>query len=287
MYMILTPLSALFMLWKKLIKKMFKLRAAAAVTEDELKTYVETAVAEGGITEHESDLIRSAIEFDDLDVYDIMTPRVNVVAVEENEDLDEIDKKFFDNGYSRLPVYNKNMDTIAGIIHEKDFYHMVKNGDKPLKEIIQSAVCVSRTMKISAAFRLMQKSKVHMAIVVDEFGGTSGVITMEDIIEELVGEIWDEHDEVEETIVELADGSYSVSGAESPDTLFEKLGVEDSEDYDAATVGGWVTEHMERIPTEGETLQFKNLSITVTKATERTVSEINVKKTESEQKESD
>ncbi len=276
-YFILTPVNELFMLWKKLIKKVFRLSSSSSVTEDELKTYVEVAESGGEISEHESELIRSAIEFDDLDIYDIMTPRVNVVAVEENDSIEEIAKKFFESGYSRLPVYSKTVDSIIGIIHEKDFYFM-KNGDgKKLSDIIQSSVCVSKTMKISAVLRIMQKAKIHMAVVVDEFGGTSGIVTMEDIIEELIGEVWDEHDEVEVLLKRVDDDSYLVSGAENLEAMFEALGVKVKEEFDSITVGGWVIEQMGKIPVAGEKLEFQNLIITITKATVKKVVEVRVK----------
>lgn len=276
-YIILTPVNELFMLWKKLLRKVFRLSSSSSVTEDELKTYVEVAESGGEISEHESELIRSAIEFDDLDIYDIMTPRVNVVAVEENDSTDEIAQKFFESGYSRLPVYSKTIDSIIGIIHEKDFYYYKNNEGKKLADIIQSSVCVSKTMKISAVLRIMQKAKIHMAVVVDEFGGTSGIVTMEDIIEELIGEVWDEHDEVEVLLKRVDDDSYLVSGAENLEAMFEALGVKVKEEFDSITVGGWVIEQMGKIPVAGEKLEFQNLIITITKATVKKVAEVRVK----------
>ncbi len=275
---LLTPVNILFMLWKKLLKKVFKLQRDTSVTEDELKTYVDEAKVGGEIDEHESDLIRSAIEFDDLDIYDIMTPRVNVVAIEENESPDEIAEKFFEHGYSRLPVYSKTIDSIIGILHEKDFYYLTKKEGVFVKDIIQSTICVSKTMKISAALRLLQKAKVHMAIVVDEFGGTSGIVTIEDIIEELVGEIWDEHDEIEILLKKTDDNTFIVAGEENLEAMFEAVGLEDvNEDFESITVGGWVTEQMGKIPVAGEKMEFENLSITVTKATVKRVVEVRVK----------
>lgn len=277
-YVILTPINELFMLWKKLLKKIFRLSSDNSVTEDELKTYVEVAESGGEISEHESELIRSAIEFDDLDIYDIMTPRVNVVAVEENDSLDEIAKKFVETGYSRLPVYSKTIDSVVGIIHEKDFYVLQnKKGDKKLSDIMQSSVCVSKTMKISAVLRIMQKAKMHMAIVVDEFGGTSGIVTMEDIIEELIGEVYDEHDEIEVLLKRVDDDSFLVSGAENLEAMFEVLGVNVKEEFESITVGGWVIEEMGKIPVAGEKTTFQNLEITVTKATVKKVVEVRIK----------
>lgn len=278
--LILTPVNELFLLWKKLLKKIFKLSRNTFITEDELKTYVEEAEDGGEIDEHESDLIRSAIEFDDLDVYDVMTPRVNLIAIEENESLEEIAEKFFEHGYSRLPVYSKSIDSIIGILHEKDFYYLTKKEGVSVKDIIQSTICVSKTMKISTALRMLQKAKVHMAVVVDEYGGTSGIITIEDIIEELVGEIWDEHDEVEILLKKLDDNTFIVAGEESLDTMFDALGLDVKEEFESATVGGWVTEQMGKIPVAGEKMEYENLIITVTKATVKRVVEVRVKANE-------
>lgn len=275
-YYIFTPLTCLFALWKKLLKKVFKLSRVESVTEDELKSYVETAASGGEINEHEKELIRSAIEFDDLDVYDVMTPRVNVIAVEENETREEIAAKFREYEYSRMPVYVGTVDSIIGILHEKDLFLRSKPGEFNLKEYITSSVCVSRNMKISDALRLLQKSKVHMAVVVDEYGGTSGIITMEDIIEELVGEIWDEHDEVEVLLKRIDDNHYIVSGTENLDSMFEALGVNTKEEFESTTVGGFVTEHLGKIPETGESFTFENLEVLVTKATVKKVVEVKV-----------
>ncbi|MDR2202655.1 MAG: hemolysin family protein [Clostridiales bacterium] len=275
--MLLTPVNALFMLWKKLLKSVFRLSRDSAVTEDELKTYVETAENDGEITGYESQLIRSAIEFDDLDIYDIMTPRVSVVAVEENADMDEVAAAFREHGYSRLPVYSGTIDSVIGAVHQKDFYELENKSAAKLKDILKPIVCVSRTMRISASLRLMQKEKVHMAVVVDEFGGTSGIVTMEDIIEELVGEIWDEHDE-EEILIKKIDGdTYAVSGLENLETMFETLGQDVREEFASTTVGGFVIEKMERIPISGESFDYQNLTVTVTKATHKKVVEVKVK----------
>ena len=185
---VLTPINVIFSGWKWLLRKIFKFQKSSTVTEGELLTIVETAENEGELKEHESQLIRSAIEFEDLDVKDVMIPRVNVVAVEETASMESIYEKLTENGFSRMPVYSGSIDQIVGIIHEKDFYALMHDGGKSIKGIIQSSVCVSPSMKISTVLRMLQKEKVHMAIVVDEFGGTEGIVTLEDIIEELVGE---------------------------------------------------------------------------------------------------
>lgn len=277
---LLFPIDIILVPWKKLIGRI-KNKKASGITEDELITYVETAQNEGGIDEHESRLIRSAIEFEDLDVDDIMVPRVNVVAVEESERLDAVTELFSENGFSRMPVYCKTIDSIIGIVHEKDFYKLLrlpaKSRPETVKSIVQPVVCVAPGMKISTVLRMLQKAKIHMAVVVDEFGGTEGIITLEDILEELVGEIYDEHDEVEVLSRKVADDTYLVLGTHNLEDLFEGFGMHVKEEFDSTTVGGWVTEQLGKIPAAGDKLTFENLEIAVTKANTKRVLEVRVK----------
>ncbi len=262
---------------QRLAEKIFKIGKSGGVTEDELITMVEAAHTEGGIDEHESQLIRSAIEFEDMEASDIMVPRVNVVAVDESTSVEEIAGVFAEHGYSRLPVYRDTIDTVIGILHEKDLFSLVRQGKTDIHPVLQNAVCVSENMKISAVLRLIQKARVHMAMVVDEFGGTSGIVTLEDILEELVGEIWDEHDEVEVLYKKVGENTFLVSGSENLEDMFEELGVHPEEEFDVISVGGWVTERLERIPKAGEQFSYENLDITVTKANVRRVLEVRVK----------
>ncbi len=273
---ILFPLTWIFSQWKKLLLKIFKFKKEPGITEDELLTYVETAHSEGGIDEHESELIRSAIEFEDLDVGDIMVHRVGVVAVPETASMDEVAKAFRDNGYSRIPVYSGTIDTVIGVIHEKDFLMAYLDGADGFKSCIQTTVCLSANMKISAALRMMQKGKIHMAIVVDEYGGTSGIITMEDILEELVGEIYDEHDEIEEFIQKTSDNEYVINGNAPLLDAFEYMKVDVKEEFESSSVGGWVTEQMEKIPVAGEKFDYCGMRITVTRSTPKRVAEVRV-----------
>ncbi len=277
------PLTWIFSQWRKLLLKVFKFKKAPGITEDELLTYVETAHSEGGIDEHESELIRSAIEFEDLDIGDIMTHRVNVVAVSDDESMENVAKKFRENGYSRMPVYSGTIDTVTGIVHEKDFLIASLDGADNFRSCIQNTVCLSENMKISAALRMMQKSKIHLAVVVDEYGGTSGIVTMEDILEELVGEIYDEHDEVEEFIKKTGDGIYVVNGNAPLLDVFDYIGVDIREDFESASVGGWVTEQMEKMPVAGENFDYSNLHITVTRSTQKRVAEVKITVAEPEE----
>ncbi len=271
------PLSWLVAQWKKLLKKMFRFKNDAVITEDELLTYVETAANEGGIEKHESALIRSAIEFEDVAVEDIMVPRVQVIAVGENEPPESIQQKFMEHEFSRMPVYAGTIDSITGVLHEKDFQKFCLAGQKAVKDILQHNICVARTMKISVVLRMLQKAKVHMAVVVDEFGGTAGVVTLEDILEELVGEIWDEHDEEEILMRRTGEDTFIVSGSESLNEMFDTLGIKTNEEFASATVGGFVTEITGKIPLAGETATFDRLEITVTKANVKRVLEVKIK----------
>lgn len=274
---ILYPINMVFAGWKWLLKKIFKLERNSGITEDELITMVEEAENEGGLDEHESKLIRSAIEFEDLDVGDIMVPRIKVISVEDTDTMEEIYRTFRENAFSRVPVYHDSIDTIVGIIHEKDFFNLYHDNRTDIRSIIQDSVCLSLNMKISAALRQMQRDKVHMAVVVDEFGGTAGIITMEDILEELVGEIWDEHDEVEELAVALGEDEYLIHGECPLFDAFEAMEIDPKEEFESTTIGGWVTEILKRIPDEGENFQYENLTITVTKASNKSVGEVKIK----------
>lgn len=282
---VLTPINLIFSGWKWLLRKIFKIEKSSTITEGELLTIVETAENEGELQEHESQLIRSAIEFEDLDVKDIMIPRVNVIAVEENSDMESVYDKFVQHGFSRMPVYAGNIDAVVGVIHEKDFYALLHDGGTNIKGIIQSSVCVSSSMKISTVLRMLQKAKVHMAIVVDEFGGTEGIVTLEDILEELVGEIYDEHDEIEILFKKVDDKTFIVSGDENVEDMYEKLDLPAPDDIESTTVSGYITELMDKIPQAGEKLALKDIEIEVTKASAKHVQEVKVTLLENEEEE--
>ena len=194
---ILTPLNFLFMQWKKLLSRLFPSEADSGITEDELLTIVDEATNDGTFDEQESDLIRSAIEFNDLDVIDVFTPRVSVCGIESTATNDEITAIFRETGFSRLPVYEDSIDHIVGILHEKDFYNHVIANNQPISAVLQAPLFIAPSLQISDLLRLFQKSQTHLAIITDEYGGTPGIVTMASILEELVGGIWDEHDKVE------------------------------------------------------------------------------------------
>lgn len=286
---IFIPLNALFSLWKNFIKKIFKFTEEDSLTQDELITMVEEAENDGDLEAHESDLICAAIEFNDLDVKDILTPRVDLVAIDIRSPLEDIEKVFRFNSFSRLPVYENSIDNIVGFIHEKDFYNLYYNEIGPLKTIIKTIIFTNLHVKISVLLRQLQSSKTHMAIVLDEYGGTSGIITLEDILEELVGDIWDEHDIVVEYYKQLDESTFLIDCDADLEDMFERFNVKVTEEFEMITVSGWVIHQFEHIPSVGEQFNYLNINIEVTKADARKVNEIKVtllKKEEEEEKKS-
>ncbi|MFV0479798.1 MAG: HlyC/CorC family transporter [Anaerorhabdus sp.] len=270
------PLIFIFGIWKKMIRKLFKFKAEDSMTQEELITMVEEAENEGDLEAHESDLILAAIEFNDLDVKDILTPRVDLVTINIENSLEDVEKSFRLNAYSRIPVYENSIDNIVGFIHEKDFYSLYYQDKGPLKSIIKPLFYTSPHVKISSLLRQLQSSKTHMAVVLDEYGGTAGIITLEDILEELVGDIWDEHDTVIEHYTKLEESIYLVDCDADLEDTFEYFDIKPSEEYEMITVSGWVIHEFEHIPLEGESFDYQNMTIEVTKADSRKVNEIKV-----------
>lgn len=256
------PLNLVFRGWKLLLNKIFGLGKADTVTEEELKTYVKEAHTGGEINDNESELIRSSIEFDDLKAADILTPRVDVEAVDKYAKLCDIEKVFKASNYTRLPVYIDDIDNIVGVILRSDFADIRARGLKSLRSILKSVPMVSPDTKISKLLKIFQKNKTHLAVVIDEFGGTVGIVTLEDVLEELVGEIWDEHDEIEIDIEAQEDGTFIVDGMTSLDDLFEYFKLKDDK-TDVTTVNGWVMEKTDKIPQLGDEFDFEGLHIEV------------------------
>lgn len=271
---ILKPVNFLFTQWKKLLLRIFKGGDDQGITEEELMTIVGEAENDGGIDAHEGRLIRSAIEFHDLNAEDILTPRVDIVAIEDTDSLEEIAKTFKENNFSRLPVYHENLDDIRGALHEKDFYSCCWEDGHLVSEQMQAVIWVPENMPISRLLNQMQHAATHMAVVVDEFGGTAGIVTLEDILEELVGEIWDEHDEVSEDFRRNDDGSMTISGSANLEEMFELFSIDEERDY--VSVSGWVMEELGRIPVEEDSFDYGRLHVTVTKTDGRRVMEIRV-----------
>ena len=271
---ILTPVNILFSLLKKLLSKLVHKSDDSGITEEELVTMVDQAESEGGLDQHESKLIRSAIEFNDMEVDEILTPRVDIVAVEDTDSMEDIAQAFAESGYSRLPVYHEDIDDIIGVIHEKDFHAARYRGIDDMKAFTGPMLYTTGNTKISELLRILQREKAHMVVVVDEYGGTEGLVTLEDIVEELVGEIWDEHDEVIEEFKKQEDGSYLISCSADLTDLFDLFSIKG--ECDSNTISGWVMEQIGRIPEEGDRFTSDGLDVTVTKVDHRRVLEIRV-----------
>ena len=272
--LLLSPLTWLFTQWKKLLGHFIHSGEADTITEGELMTMVSEAESDGELTDRESQLIRSAIEFDDVEVEEILTPRVDVVAVEDTTSLEELAQTFAESGYSRLPVYHDNIDNIIGVVHEKDFYLAKLKKAATVEDLVVPTLYTTGTTQISQLLRTLREQHHHMAVVVDEYGGTEGIITLEDILEELVGEIWDEHDEVTEDFRQQSDGSWLVAGSASVDDLFETLDLPEDEDIDSNTVNGLVQEKTRHLPKVGDHFTLDHFEGVVTRTARRRVTEV-------------
>lgn len=273
---ILTPFNYLFGLWKKVLSKIIKSENSNSITEEELLTIVAEAEQEGGIDEQESILIRSAIVFSEQEAKDILTPRIDVVGVSTEDTKEEIAQIFVENGYSRLPVYEDNIDNIVGILYQKDFYNYIYHTDNEVSSIIKPAVFIPESKNIGELLKELQQKKSHIAVVLDEYGGTTGIVTMEDILEELVGEIWDEHDEVTREIERVSENEYAVLGSTSVEDLFEMLDKDLDEDIEVLTVSGWVMNVLGKIPEKGDEFRYENLKVKVLEMDAKRVEKIQI-----------
>ena len=271
---LMTPLTWLFTQWKKLLGHFVHSGEADTITEGELMTMVSEAENDGELTDRESELIRSAIEFDDVEVEEILTPRVDVVAVEDDIPLEELAQTFAESGYSRLPVYHGTIDNIIGVVHEKDFYIARLKKATKIDDLVVPTLYTTGSTQISQLLRTLREQHHHLAVVVDEYGGTEGIITLEDILEELVGEIWDEHAEVTEDFRKQSDGSWLVSGSASVDDLYEELDLPEEEDIDSNTVNGLVQEKTCHLPKVGDRFTLGEYDGVVTRTAKRRVTEV-------------
>ncbi len=271
---ILTPISFLFSLWKKLLSKIFRLKPDNKMSQEELLMLVEEVEEDGTIDEDEGDLLRNAITFTEQKAEDILTHRVDLEAFDKDTPMSEIAQKFIDSQYSRLLVYDESIDNIIGVLHQKDIFTVNGITEKALDELITPPLFVHKTERIDALLRELQTNKSHMAVVLDEYGGTLGIVTMEDILEELVGDIWDEHDEVVEDYKEISENTFRVDCGESLDDFrqFFDLDIES----DSITINGWIMEELDKIPACGDKFSYANLDITVTETDYHRVSTIEV-----------
>ena len=266
------PLNFIFGKWKSFLASRFYTDEKDTITEGELVTMVSEAEKDGEITDRESELIRSAISFDDVEVEDVLIPRVDVVAVADDADLEEVAEQFAESGYSRLPVYHETIDNIIGVVHEKDYFVASRRGDAELEKLITPALYTTSGSRISELMRTMRESKHHMAIVVDEYGGTAGIVTLEDILEELVGEIWDEHDDVVEEVRAQSNGSWLIAGDAGVDDVAEELHIRDKSK--AVSISGLVQEKLGGLPKVGDHFRWGRYEGIVTRTTHRRVQEV-------------
>jgi len=269
---ILRPITICFDGLKWLLKKIFGTNDVPEFSEDELLTIVEEAEAGGAIGEEQSELISNAIEFNDVEAIDVLTPRVDIIAFEKGTSVAEIKKIFKESGLSRLPVYEDDLDNIIGVLNQKDFNNNDVKTIKDVEKYIKPVVYVAESIKAAVLLKKMQKMKTHIAIVVDEYGGTTGLVTLEDIIEEIVGDIYDEHDAVvSKDVIPAGKDTYKVSGGANLEDFFEMF--DEEIEADATTINGWVMIELDRLPKEGDSFDYESrhklFHVTVTKADSR------------------
>lgn len=263
---LLKPLNFLFSKWKKFMSRRFKSKPKETITDDELLTIINEATNLGGIDIKEGDLIRNAIEFSDLRVSDILIPRTQIKAVHKDDSIEDITAMFLETEFSRLPVYDQSLDDIIGILYYKDFMSHVRIEKKPLMENIQPVLFVAPSKKIHDLLISLQKQKRHIVVVTDEYGGTMGIVTMEDILEELVGEIFDETDDTSEYVKKIDENTYLLDTFIELDDFFKLIHAKEDEDTDANTLSGWINERLNAIPKVGDKIELDNALILVIQA---------------------
>jgi len=266
---LMTPANWLFGLWKGLLRRMFNLQADER-SMNELFSFVEEAQQDGIIDAEDKQRIENAIEFDERKAVDIITHRTDIVAVEKDDAMEEVVRLLLETEYSRMPVYKETIDNIVGVVHMRDVFKAAQTGKKPtLSKLLTPVPFVAPSITINTLFKQLQKDKSHLAVVIDEHGGTAGIVTMEDVLEELVGDIWDESDEVVESFVQLEDGRHKVLCSAYIHDLFEYFDMPETDESDATTVSGWIMDMLEKIPEKGDTFQYNHLTVTVHKAENR------------------
>lgn len=263
------------------------------ITEDELSTIIDTVEEEGLIDEDQSELLQSTLDFQDTTVEEIMTARINMIDIDIEDDLENIIETIEESRYSRIPVYEGDIDNIIGVLYLNLYYRALAECDGDYTKIdIPSLLLrpkmIHKTMKLPAALAIMREEKIHLAIVIDEFGGTLGIVSMEDILEEIVGEIWDESDEIISLIEKTGDNTYDVSGEMNIDDFFYEIDFEDNDfECEYSTVGGWAVEALDADPHVGDSFTYKNLCVIVTEMDEFRVLKLTVLVTPNEDDEDD
>ena len=274
---VMAPLNFLFSLWKKLIAKIFKIKTDTKMSQEELLMFVEEVEQGGTIDSDEMNLLRNAIEFNDQNVVDILTHRVDLEGIPIDADKLQIAKVFDETRYTRLLVYEETIDNIIGILHLKDFYTGGGMTQQEIRDIMSPPLFIHKTEKLDDLLRLLQSHKSQMAIILDEYGGTLGIVTMEDVLEELVGEIWDEHDEVEEDFRQTGEHTYLVDCGVNMDDFCDFFDIE--VEAHSVSVGGWISETLDKVPVLGDQFDFADLQITVTKTDGHRIAEAQVIRT--------
>lgn len=259
---VLTPLTAIFSLWKKLVAKIFKTESDTKMSQEELLMLVDEVEQDGSIDQNEGELLRNAIEFTELEAEDILTHRVDLEAVPITATKEQIAEVFSESKFSRILVYEESIDNIVGVIHLKDFYTGNGITGKKIKEIISPTIFVLKNEKISPLLRQLQKNKSHIAVVLDEYGGTYGIVTMEDILEELVGDIYDEHDDVVEEFNQVSEDHFEADCSMDLDAFCDHFDIE--ADSEMVSLGGWIAEQLGKIPEVGDRFCYEDLELTVT-----------------------
>ena len=273
---IFRPLTAIFKGIQNGLGKLFKNEDDQGMTEEELISIIEEAAEDGDLDEEESTLIKSAIEFNELEIGDVFTPRIDITAVRSDITKEAMAEVFNESGYSRIPIYVEDLDNITGIVYYKDFFSTCFGTEVEISEIVKPVMYVTKTQKINDVLKDLQEKQLHMAVVTDEYGSTAGIVTLEDIVEEVVGEIWDEHDEIIEEIKNVGDGEYIVSGMANLEKLFEELEIEIDEEQDATTVNGWAMKILDRIPEEGDSFEEQGLTVRVLKMDGRRIENLHI-----------
>lgn len=274
MILILTPFIYMFIGIKKLALMAFRIKGDdTTVTEDELKYIVESIEEQGVLERQESEMVQSVLDFDETTVMEVLTPRVDIVAIDINDDPKSVLNLIRSQRFSRIPVYKETIDNIVGILHTWDYLDALAEGKTPsIKKLITPPLFVFRTQKLSSVLSELRKSRLHIAIVTDEYGGTEGIVTMEDLLEEIVGEIWDEDEEIESDRQEISDGVWRVSGDMELPELFKLFDVRlEDEDEDSVTVGGFISDSLGAVPENGNSFVHRGIKITVDSVTDRRV----------------
>ena len=270
---IFTPLNFLFRQWKKLLSLIFKAEEDAGITEEELISIIEEAEEDGNFEKSETDLIKSAIEFNELEVGDIFTPRIDITAVKREATKDDILAVFKSTGFSRIPVYEEDLDNVIGILYYKDFFTKEFSS---VEEIMKPVTFVTKNKNVNDLMNELQEKKLHLAVVTDEYGSTAGIVTLEDILEEIVGDIWDEHDNIELDVSEVGEGEYIVSGKANICKVFDEIDID--VEPEALTVNGWAMESLSRIPVEGDEFEADGLHAKVLKMNGKRIENLHIVK---------